>query len=148
MTRTGRPKKEPPADAAQQIRALAEDGWSLLGIANDLGTSADTLRRWLTEYPELQEQVDLGRENERRALHNMLYRQAMEAGNATAAMFLLKARHGYREGDQSETTNKVSITFQLPAALPMSDLKVIEHADADHRVEPVPAASLALTRTT
>jgi len=29
----------------------------------------------------------------------------------------LKARHGYREGDQSDNANRVAITFNLPAAL-------------------------------
>lgn len=44
---------------------------------------------------------------------------AATGGNIVAAMFLLKTRHGYREGDQSDTANKVSITFQMPGALPM-----------------------------
>jgi transposase len=46
----GRRPKQPPRDAAEKIEALAEEGWSELGIAKRLGTSADTLRRWLEEY--------------------------------------------------------------------------------------------------
>jgi hypothetical protein len=43
-------------------------------------------------------------------------------------MFLLKARHGYREGDQSEMGNKVSVTFNLPASLSLDQFhKVIDH---------------------
>ncbi|MCY1310270.1 hypothetical protein D9M69_600390 [compost metagenome] len=45
----------------------------------------------------------------------------VKGGNVTAAIFLLKARHGYREGDQSEIANKVSINFQLPGALRLED---------------------------
>lgn len=43
--------------------------------------------------------------------------QAVEEGNAAAAMFLLKARYGYREGDQSDNANEVAITFNRPGAL-------------------------------
>jgi hypothetical protein len=41
-------------------------------------------------------------------------------------MFLLKARHGYREGDQQEQANKVSVTFNLPGAMTAEQYKVIE----------------------
>jgi hypothetical protein len=101
------------------IEACAADGFSVLGVAKMLGTSADTLRRWLAEYPDLKEAFDQGREAERYALHNKLFRAALEEGNTTAAIFLLKSKHGYREGDQGETANRVSITFQLPGAMPL-----------------------------
>jgi hypothetical protein len=150
LLKRGRKLKVPPQDCAEAIEALAADGWSQLGIAKRLGTSADTLRRWLDENPALQEAFNTGRENERHALHNMLYRQAMEAGNATAAMFLLKSRHGYREGDQSETANKVTINFQLPGAMSMEQfeaVKVIEqHGNADDRNESVSAARAVVAR--
>ncbi len=137
VTHIGRPKKEPPPDAALRIRELASEGHSQLGIANMLGASADTLRRWLSEYPDLKEQYDLGREKERFALTDMLYRKAM-AGDTIAAMFLLKARHGYKEGEQHDATGgRVNITFNLPGALPASALSqpfVIEHA-TDNRTE-------------
>ncbi len=125
---SGRLKKNPPRDAAARVEALAADGFSVLGIAKRLGTSADTFRRWLEETPALQNALDNGRENERYALHNMLYRQAMEKGNTIAAMFLLKARHGYREGDQSETGNKVQINFQMPGALSMEEFRLLRQA--------------------
>jgi hypothetical protein len=31
-------------------------------------------------------------------------------------MFLLKSRHGYREGEQEQQGNRVQITFNLPGA--------------------------------
>jgi len=65
MAKTGRPSKLPQKDAAAQITALAADGFSMRGIAVRLGTSFDTLRRWLDERPDLQEAFDNGRENER-----------------------------------------------------------------------------------
>lgn len=149
LKKRGRKPMQPPRDAATRIEALAADGWSILGIARQLGTYPDTFRRWLDEFPELQTAIDNGRENERQALHNMLYRQAMEKGNSTAAMFLLKARHGYREGDQSETGNKVQINFQLPGALSMSEFqnanpKVIDANTSTN--EPVSTERIAIAR--
>ncbi|WP_324742079.1 hypothetical protein U8326_02230 [Tsuneonella sp. CC-YZS046] len=124
-TRRGPAPKQPPANAADLIRDLAADGWAILGIAKRLGTSKDTFARWLDQNPDLQEAFDAGRENERYALHNMLYRQAMEHGNATAAMFLLKARHGYREGDQSQTGGRVNVTIALPGAMTLQQFTSI-----------------------
>lgn len=116
------------------------------GVAAGLGTSADTLRRWFGEDPELQEAFERGRERERYALHNVLYRQAIEKGNATAAMFLLKARHGYREGDQPAEGNRVNITFSLPAATPLAEFEVIEHGRPNNRVDALPGSGVAVTR--
>lgn len=48
-------KKHPPADAADQIRALAADGWSMRGLSSHLGVSQDTMRIWFDEHPELRE---------------------------------------------------------------------------------------------
>lgn len=117
--------KHPPADAAQLIRDLAADGWTIVGVANRLGVVKETFRRWLDEDPELQDAFDAGREAERYALHNMLYRQAMESGNATAAMFLLKARHGYKEGDQSDQVGRVNVTIALPGAMTLQQFTSI-----------------------
>ncbi|MBU1286919.1 MAG: hypothetical protein KJ871_04255 [Alphaproteobacteria bacterium] len=133
MIKTGRPKKEPPPDAAQRIRELSSEGHSQIGIANFLGVSATTLKRWLQDFPALREQYDLGIEKERFDLTDMLYSKAMK-GDTVAAMFLLKSRHGYRDnGTDVQVGNRVSINFTLPAALPLSDMKVIEHGNADNR---------------
>ena len=132
-----RPRKEPQPEAVQRIETAAANGADVKGIAHCVGINKDTLQRWLNEHPELREAYERGRERERAALHNALYRAATEKGNIVAAMFLLKARHGYREGDQGEAGNKVSITFSLPGALTMDQYreKVIEHgSDQDQPV--------------
>jgi hypothetical protein len=123
----GPPEKTPPANAQERILALAADGFSVVGIAKDLGVSPKTFNRWLDENDALKDAFDQGREQERYALHNMLYRQAMEKGNATAAMFLLKSRHGYREGDQGDTANRATITINLPGAMPLDKFLAIEN---------------------
>jgi len=129
MAKIGRPLKNPPKDAAEHIRAFAADGFSVIGVAAKLGTSQDTMRKWFDRFPELSRAFEQGREDERHMLHNKLFRLATEKDNAAAAMFLLKARHGYREGDQSEQGNRVSINFTLPGALPLDQFKgqIIDH---------------------
>ncbi|CAG9932210.1 hypothetical protein [Candidatus Nitrotoga arctica] len=122
----GRPLKQPPEKAEEVIRELSATGHAIIGIAHQLGTSVDTFKRWLDEDVELKAAFDQGREKERHTLHNVLYTAATVDKNTTAAMFLLKARHGYREGDQGESNNRVSINFTLPGAMTMKDFKVIE----------------------
>ena len=93
------------------------------------------------EDPVLRQAFDRGRETERHTLHNVLYRAATELGNTTAAMFLLKARHGYREGDQGEQANRVQITFTLPGAMQPEQF-TIQANDRSTENQPVSRAVL------
>jgi hypothetical protein len=135
---------QPPANAAARIAALAASGHSVVGIARGLNASRHSLERWLDENPELAEALARGREAERLALHNVLYVQATKHHNIVAAMFLLKARHGYREGDQSADANRVSINFTMPGALsPGEFLKAIEHEQPADPDKSLPAPRLS-----
>lgn len=126
-------RKNPPEDALERISDMAANGWSKAGIARKLGVSVTTFDRWLEEDEDLQRAFDMGRDAEHNTLFNSLFKAATEKGNATAAMFLLKARHGYREGDQSDIANRVSITFALPGAEKLEAVvkqdkkKIIDH---------------------
>jgi lambda repressor-like predicted transcriptional regulator len=141
--KTGR-KPVSPKSAVARIAALAATNHSLVGIARELGVSINTLKRMLDESEELSDALAQGKEAERRTLHNGLLRQA-KRGNVVAAIFILKTKHGYRENDQADSANKVSITFQLPAAMNPEDFaKVIEHETASTN-KPVPAARIART---
>lgn len=133
--RVGGVFKQPPKDAAKKIQEWSAIGYSKRAIATRLGCAFETLQRWMEEDSELQEAFQAGREKEHHALFNALFTQATTKANTTAAIFLLKARHGYREGDQTETANRVSVTFNLPGAMPISTFmkagKVIEHDPTD-----------------
>src|SRR5882757_3293867 len=99
----------PPSFAiAPVITTLASTGFSKVGIARHFNISLRTFNRWLEEDDELAEAFKVGRDQERQSLHNVLYRLAVEGQDKIAAMFLLKSRHGYREGDQSEQSNRVA----------------------------------------
>lgn len=146
----GQPRKEPPKDAALHIRAFAADGFSVEGVAEKFGVARKTMDRWLADNPDLREAFDRGREKERHALHNKLYRIAMEAENdrdaSIAAMFLLKSRHAYREGDPGDTANKISVTFNLPGALTREEfMKTVVYEQQQPDDEPVPGTGLIRT---
>jgi hypothetical protein len=109
-----------------QISALASTGFSKQGVARHFGVTLPTFNRWLEEDDVLAEAFAVGREQERQSLHNVLYRLAVDEKDKVSAMFLLKARHGYKEGDQQESANRVSITFNLPGAMTAEQYKTIE----------------------
>lgn len=109
-----------------QIIALSSTGFSKQGVARHFGVNLQTFNRWLEEDDVLAEAFAVGREQERQSLHNVLYRLAIDEKDKVSAMFLLKARHGYKEGDQQESANRVSITFNLPGAMKPDEYKTIE----------------------
>jgi len=140
----GRPMKMPPPDALEVIRATTSTGATKRGVAMALGVNLDVLARWLAEHPELAEAFAEGRETERRVLHARLFELATKGegrDSLIAAMFLLKSRHGYVEGEKDAQTNRVSINFQLPGAQPLNTLVIDNDADRIHRLPAAPAES-------
>ena len=124
LQRAGRKATAPPADAPAQVRELAADGWSVLGIAHRMGVDRKTFSHWLEREPALQEAFDLGREQERQVLHNIIYRRAVEKDDITAAIMLLNSRHGYRS-DLGDQGNRVNVTIALPGAMTLQQFASI-----------------------
>lgn len=146
-TTYGAPRAVVPADAALRIEHLAADGFTLPGVAMRMEIAKSTLQLWFERDPSLREAFERGRERERYALHNMLYRQAMEKDNPIAAMFLLKARHGYREGDQTIVDSGPRVVIALPASAPRDQPLWIENGtDPALRVERLSTPNNAVTR--
>jgi hypothetical protein len=147
----GRPRKVAPPDAAEVIRNACATGATKIGVAASLGVDRAVLDRWLDESPELKEAFDQGRERERATLHNVLYECATKKNpdkdSLIASMFLLKARHQYRDqGDSEIQGNRVSINFTLPGAM-KPDQFVIEN---EHDTASTPTHGLStkgLTRS-
>lgn len=137
----GRPRLQAPPDAADVIRQACATGATKQGVALALGVTRCVLTRWLDEDPELEEAFRQGREKERKTLHNVLYMAATQGGGRDAliaAMFLLKSRHGYVEGEKEAAGARVNINFQLPGARSMSDY-VIEAEHANSGTQRLPA---------
>lgn len=145
--RTGRPPSKPPRNAVELVYQAAANGASLKGLYSVLKCSPEVFNRWLDEFPELREALESGREAERRTLHNKVFEIATQGEGRDAllaAFFLLKARHGYREGDQEAQANRVSINFALPGAMPLEQF-TIENAATDS-TQSVSAKPLGITR--
>ncbi len=67
-------------------------------IAAALGLTVKTLKRLIDDDPVLADAVDAAREAEEAELRDLLMRNARD-GDTVSALFLLKARHGYRDRD-------------------------------------------------
>ncbi|MCU1250417.1 MAG: hypothetical protein JWQ49_3446 [Edaphobacter sp.] len=110
-------KKHPPANAAVEIRSLAADGSTYVGIAKHFKVAKETLNRWLEEDIDLAEAFEQGKDEERYKLHNALSRKAL-GGDIVAAMFLLKCRHGYDDKAAQHTNVNVGVSV-APSVLVM-----------------------------
>jgi len=128
--KAGRKATTAPAGAAETVRALAADGWSVIGIAHRLGVDPKTFNNWLEIDPKLKDAIALGREEEHHVLFNVLYRAATEKGNITAALGILNARHCWRT-DQSDQVNRVSVTIALPGAMTLQQFTSIGKGTTD-----------------
>ena len=113
-------RKLPPKEAAEAIRNLAAQGFSMVGIAMHFKVSSPTVKRWLDEDEVLQEAFEMGRETERQYLHSLVV-QSAAAGRAANvnAFFLLKARHGYREQDSPNSS--VNVGVQVSSVMVVKD---------------------------
>lgn len=112
----------------EKVRRWASESASKGAIARRLGMDAKTFRVLMEQNPDLKAAYEEGIEEEHKALVDALKRQLDRS--PVPAIFLLKTRHGYREGDQTELGNRVSVTFNLPGAMPLDAFKrgtVIEH---------------------
>lgn len=99
------------------VEELAARGVSETTIAKALSMGKDAFRGAKRRDPAVQEALDRGRAIEHDRLVGKLFDTAME-GNVVAGIFLLKARHGYREGEPVEGgSNNVQVNINLPAAL-------------------------------
>ncbi len=113
--------KLPPRGAAALVLKMASNGAGKKTIASALGTSDKTFHAWVQEYPDIAFAYAKGQEQERVKLHHSLFRRAMDMksnSGAAAAMFLLKARHNYRENEPVQDGARVALVFNIPAALP------------------------------
>ena len=110
-------KLHPAKGVAAIVRKLTSKGCSEITIAKGLGIGRKTWEIWRDEYPEIRQAWQEGRGIEHDALVGALFESATKQKNVTAAIFLLKARHGYRENQDITIQNKVAVTFEVPGAL-------------------------------
>ncbi|MDA3896065.1 MAG: hypothetical protein PF482_07960 [Desulfobacteraceae bacterium] len=111
-------RKDPPENAVAVISTMAASGHKQISIAKALGVSYDTYLRWKEDHAEIQEALDQGLAAEHDLLVGSLLESAIKQKNVTAAIFLLKARHGYRENKEIHANRpQITINFELPGAV-------------------------------
>jgi hypothetical protein len=109
------------------LEAGAAAGAGTATLAALLGVSRATLRSLRDRQPAVDEAVSRGQAAEEQLLVSILRRSAAK-GYAPAAMFLLKARHGYRETspvappEGARTTN----VFMVPSMSPEQFRSIVE----------------------
>jgi hypothetical protein len=110
-------KKTVPPGGYKLIRELAANGAREQDIAQALRMNLRTWMRIKAEDEKALAAWEAGRAVEHEALRGALFEKAIK-GNIAAAIFLLKARHGYRERDEAGAGGeRVTVEFKLPAPL-------------------------------
>lgn len=120
--------KEPPPNAVDIVQKACENGCTVEQISEALGVDRKLFNDWRERYPEIDMAMQAGRAVEHDKLVGVLFKAATheKKPNLVAAIFLLKARHGYQEG-VALVQNSVSINYQLPAPMtPEQYVKTIE----------------------
>ena len=103
----GRSSYKVGAKGLKIVEELTARGCSLTTIARALRMNIDTLRLVRQRQPEVDEAYQRGLAVEHDALTRNL-RILADDGNVVANLFLLKTRHGYREGEPLEVNVNVN----------------------------------------
>jgi hypothetical protein len=112
----GRRKRLLPTDGLEIIRKLGARGVRESDIWKALGLSYKSWSRIKRENDEARLALEEARMMEHDDLYGVLYDKAVK-GDSTAAMFLLKTRHGYKEGAEQVTANQVNVKITLPSSM-------------------------------
>jgi hypothetical protein len=111
----GRPKRTLTPKDYEVIADLMARHVSFTQISKALRMDYNVFRRLRDEDETLKRILDEALEAERADLHGVLYQSAVEEKNIISAMFLLKARHGYRDSGPAADVNVAGNVLVLPA---------------------------------
>jgi hypothetical protein len=124
-----RPRKSLPANGLDIIRQMARNGCQETKIAQALGLSFKTWVRLRKEDPEARAVWEEARAIEHDAIMGKLFQLGMEEDNAGALMFLMRARHGYRDQGSTDPADasRPIVNIVLPSPMRPEDyVKLIE----------------------
>ncbi len=110
--------KEPPVNVLEIVEMACRNGCTVHQIAEALGIDRKLFAEWRERYPDIETAMTAGRAVEHDKLFGALFKAATHETkpNLIAAIFLLKCRHSYREGE-APVSNTVSINFMLPKSM-------------------------------
>ncbi|MFN3620095.1 hypothetical protein [Sphingorhabdus sp.] len=110
-------------DERDAVGVALLDGYARAEIAAALGINVTTLRRLITDDKMLMDAVAARKDLEESELCDLLTANARR-GDSAAAMFLLKARHGYRDRDDPslkiDASKKYGVLL-MPSPMSMDD---------------------------
>lgn len=132
---TGRSHWEVTPLGTQMVEELASRGCHVATIARALGMDATTFRACRTRQPEVDEAYHRGLAREHDALVGNL-RTLADGGNVVANLFLLKARHGYREGEPPELNVNVNTGGVVVVPQRQTMEEFLQEAKQDGRLRP------------
>jgi len=146
----------------EHVMAALLSGYPKAAIARALAISAKTLDRLIRDDPELEAQVEAQRSFEETELRDILMELARK-GDTVAAIFLAKARHGWRDRDDRKLSLEppkgcgvlaVPVTsledweaYTYKQQAPYREASVIEPAEPGYRTRTVTSDGLILQRT-
>lgn len=137
----------------ERVKGALLEGYSLAAIAKALRVSTPTLKRLMADDPDLQAEVEAQRSFEETELRDILMELARK-GDTVAAIFLAKARHGWRDRDESRALRQVEDgkggVLLLPADVPLDEWEAAsaaQQAQYRERAYDQPGARDMRTRT-
>ncbi|MCX6587082.1 MAG: hypothetical protein NTX13_10955 [Acidobacteria bacterium] len=110
---------KPPRDAAERIaHCVATYGSTKELLANHFDIDISVFDRWLRDHDDIRRAYEESKGIEHSKLISVLFDQAM-SGNASAAMFLLKIRHQYRDSGPlpGETADPTAVAARVQATV-------------------------------
>ena len=116
----------------QLLAAHAARGANIDQIAEAIGIDRHVLGRLIREDSETTHAYHLGRSQEESALVGALYQRAMDLNNpggTVAAIFLLKARHEYRDGHGPQANVSIEMTPEEAAQKIHLTLQAMDRVD-------------------
>ena len=109
----------------ERVKRALLDGYSLAAIAKALSVSTPTLKRLMADDPDLQAEVEAQRSFEETELRDILMELARR-GDTVAAIFLAKARHGWRDRDEAKlkVEGQGGGVLLVPTSVPLDQWEV------------------------
>lgn len=130
--RTGSYRRYLNFEELQLLAAHAARGANIDQIAEGIGIDRHVLGRLVREDQETAHAYRLGKSQEESALVGALYQRAMDLANpggTVAAIFLLKARHEYRDGHGPQANVSIEMTPEESAEKIHLTLQAMDRAD-------------------
>ena len=111
----------------EAIRTLAREGRSYRGMAAALKVNHKTFADMRKRDPRIELAIDEGRGELEGEVTDLLLTQARK-GQVVAAIFLAKARLGWREGDREHHAPPVAVNITLPKARSEDEYRAVIEA--------------------